>query len=183
MPLHWDLDGLARKSRCSNGQSKDGGGNLRDSALHSLIEHSIETARHEIQSGWASVLVQNGKVLDREQGKGIRPALMIFQRRLVGASPSNLLPAKDNSLVFGDRVLGLAAFKLGCLMGAGAMWGDLVSQLALAEAGLKGVPVVYEKRVQSILNRAGDDLCPIERLASGCDKDSDFYSRLLEWLK
>ncbi|HAF67432.1 MAG TPA: hypothetical protein DCG91_06560, partial [Clostridiales bacterium UBA9857] len=60
------------------------------------ISLSLEVAREQIDSGWASVLVADGKVLDREKGRGIKPALLILQRmgQTAGRYPN---------LVFGDR--------------------------------------------------------------------------------
>lgn len=145
---------------------------------NSPIRLGISTAQTEIMSGWASVLVHEGKVLYREQGKGIKPALLVLQKKLLGEGHTGGCSIPGESLVFGDRVLGLAAFRLGALMGAGAMWGDLVSKLALAEASKRGISVAYNRQTDSILNTAGDGLCPMERLASVCQSDADFYSEL-----
>ncbi len=140
------------------------------------ISLSLEVAREQIDSGWASVLVADGKVLDREKGRGIKPALLILQRmgQTAGRYPN---------LVFGDRVLGLAAFRLGALMGAEAMWGTLVSQPVLTEAASRGIVVEGRKLVPSILNRAGDGLCPMEQLSAACESDTQFYTELVKKLQ
>ncbi|MGI6621282.1 MAG: DUF1893 domain-containing protein [Bacillota bacterium] len=140
------------------------------------IRLSLEVAKRDLDSGWASVLVAGGQVLDRETGSGIRPALLILQR--MGRAMAN-----HSDLVFGDKVLGLAAFRLGALMGAQAMWGGLVSQRALAEAAARGIPVYGREFVPSILNRTGDGLCPMEQLAVSCESDRQFYSELLKKLQ
>lgn len=145
-----------------------------------MIEAGICTAETEIECGWASVLVCGHEVLDREQGKGVKPAFLILQRRrllLEKQSPVNM-----TDLVFGDKVLGLATFMIGVLAGAKGMWGGLVSELVLAEAGKRGIPVVYRKRVPSILNAAGKDICPMERLATECKSEDDFYRELVKRL-
>lgn len=179
---------------------------------------SLAVAKQQIDSGWASVLVADGEVLDREKGRGIKPALLILQRRIQSVSqckeaskcieatqyqeedwfieadrckemnqreeenPGTTGIARPN-LVFGDKVLGLAAFRLGALMGAGVMWGGLVSQPVLAEAAVRGIVVLGGEFVPSILNRAGDDLCPMEKLAALCKSDKRFYSELLKKLR
>ncbi|HHT84402.1 MAG: DUF1893 domain-containing protein [Bacillota bacterium] len=140
------------------------------------ISLSLESAKQQIDSGWSSVLVADGKVLDREKGSGIKPALLILQR--MGQTAR-----QHPNLVFGDRVLGLAAFRLGVLMRARAMWGGLVSQPVLAEAAARGIQVDGREFVPSILNRTGDGLCPMERLSASCDSDAGFYSELLERLQ
>ncbi len=144
------------------------------------VKLGICAAQTEIMSGWASVLVREGKALYREQGKGIRPAFLILQKKLLEEGHTAGCSISEESLVFGDKVLGLAAFRLGALMGANAMWGDLVSKLALSEANKRGILIVYNRQAASILNMAGDDMCPMERLASVCRSDADFYSELVK---
>ncbi len=144
----------------------------------------VLVARQEILSGWASVLVADGKVMDREKGNGIKPALKILKRKLAVEEPgANSGCPTHKSLVFGDKVLGLAAFRLGALMGAKVMWGGLVSQPAVAQAGERNITILGDQLVQSILNKPGDDLCPMERLASACKGDSEFYWELCKRLK
>lgn len=160
------------------------GGSEFGSNLKGNIKHGIKVARKEILSGWASVLVADGKVIDREKGHGIKPALLILKRNLtVDKSSSNLNCPIELEIVFGDKVLGLAAFRLGALMGAKAMWGGLVSQLAVAQASERNIPILGEKLVQSIFDKSGDDLCPMERLASVCKNDSEFYWELCKRLQ
>lgn len=143
----------------------------------------ICTAKTQILSGWASVLVHKGNVLYREQGKGIKPALLILQKKLFEEGHTGVCSIPGASLVFGDRVLGFAAFRLGALMGAGAMWGELVSKAALIEASKRGILIAYNRQAASILNTSGDDLCPMERLASVCKSDADFYSELTKMFR
>lgn len=140
------------------------------------ISLSLEVAKQQIDSGWASVLVADGKVLDREKGRGIRPALLILER--IGQNDG-----RYPNLVFGDRVLGLAAFRLGALLGAKAMWGALVSQPVLAEAAARGIAVHGREFVPSILSRTGDGLCPMEQLSATCESDAQFYSELVRRLQ
>jgi len=68
-------------------------------------------------------------------------------------------------------------------MGAEAMWGALVSQPVLTEAASRGIVVEGRKLVPSILNRAGDGLCPMEQLSAACESDTQFYTELVKKLQ
>ena len=69
--------------------------------------------------------------------------------------------------VLADKVLGLAAFRLASLLGARAVYGELVSRLAVQEAGRRGIPIVWHRLVPTIMNARLDGLCPMEHLALG----------------
>ncbi|HOK64625.1 MAG TPA: DUF1893 domain-containing protein [Bacillota bacterium] len=145
----------------------------------SRVEFSIDVARAELSSGWSAVLVNGGEVLDKEKGKGIKPALALVKRRIYeGNLEPHQLTTIDHELVLGDKVLGLAALKLGSLIGCGTMWGELASELAVREGKKRGIQVAYGELVPVILNASGTGLCPMERLASIYDDDLEFYFEL-----
>lgn len=64
-----------------------------------------------------------------------------------------------------------------------AQWGEPVSKAALIEASKRGILIAYNRQTTSILNTSGDDLCPMERLASVCKSDADFYSELTKMFR
>ena len=158
-------------------------GKLSQSAFQeSYVERNLAIAKAEIVSGWAAVLVKDGQVIDREKGKGIKPALTLVRRRFSTAGEERALEA-DEGLVFGDKVLGLAALKLGYLMGCRIMWGEMVSELAVIEGKRRGVHVEYGQLVPVILNAKGNGLCPMEHLAFSHDDDLEFYYDLSERIR
>jgi len=135
--------------------------------VSTVIERDLEVARREILSGWDTAIVRHGVVLDREKGKGLRPALQMARRR------------KDaGPCAFADKVLGLAAFRLGKAMGATVMWGELASSLAVREGKRCGIEVRYHRLVPAVMNVALDNLCPMERLAFLTGDDDLFFWRV-----
>ncbi len=131
------------------------------------IERDLEIARREIMDGWGTAIVRHGVVLDHEKGKGLRPALQMARRR------QNAGPC-----AFADKVLGLAAFRLGRAMGATVMWGEMASSLAVSEGKRSGIEVKYHRLVPAIMNVAMDNLCPMERLAFLTGEDDLFFTRV-----
>jgi hypothetical protein len=127
------------------------------------LEEDLRLAVREIQDGWSAAFARNGLVLGREQGKGLRPALKLV---------ANL--ERGSACAFADKVLGLAAFRLGCLLGAGVMWGELASELAAAEGRRRGIEVRYHRLVPAIMNLRRDGLCPMEDLAFRSKDDTGF---------
>ena len=66
-----------------------------------------------------------------------------------------------------DKVVGKGA---AALMAAGRvreLFADVVSHAALELLNGAGIPVSYTVAVPHIINRAGDGICPVERLCAG----------------
>ncbi len=139
------------------------------------LSPDLEVVKQGLRCGWSAVLAIGGRILDKEKGSGIKPAFLIVRRRFEGVGTFG---SPEPHLVFGDKVLGLAAFRLGALLGAGVMWGNMISELAVKEAVRRGVRMCGSEFVPFILNRDGNDLCPMEKLASSCTDDAQFYAEL-----
>lgn len=66
-----------------------------------------------------------------------------------------------------DKVVGKGAAALMVAGGVEWVWADVVSEGALELFERYGVEVEYGERVAHIINRAGDGMCPVERLCLG----------------
>ncbi len=133
------------------------------------VDADVRLARQAISHGWSAVLVSRGIVIDREIGRGIIPALRLAERHQAR------LPASSCSYVFGDKVLGLAAFRLGAFIGARFMWGETASTLAIQEAERRGVVVESFREIHSVMDLRRQKLCPMEALAFACNNDHKFF--------
>ncbi len=140
-------------------------------SLMSEVSEGFLRVRRAVGRGSSAVLVCRGSVLAEETGRGIVPALKIATRVL--ANPH--VPPAD--LVFGDKVLGLAAFRLGALMGARFMWGETASTLAVKEAERRGVAVAFFHLTPCILSPTHNRVCLMEALAFASNSDLDFYDK------
>jgi len=158
----------------------------------------------EVLRGWSAAVARNGIVVGRETGSGVEPAIRLVDRLVAfswspvasphvfpvkGPAPRIAIakPAQTESSVcaFADKVLGLAAFRAGALLGAKVMWGEIASRLAVLEGCRRGIPVYYHRLVPSIMDRTGANLCPMENLAFKAKGDIWFYfafkQRMKDW--
>ena len=66
-----------------------------------------------------------------------------------------------------DKVVGKGAAALMVLGGVEGLFADVVSRAALDLFAAAGKAVAYTVAVPHIINRAGDGICPVERLCAG----------------
>jgi len=105
-----------------------------------------------LETGFSAVLVKNGRILASEKGEGVKPLLLAC--RASGAD------ARGSSLA--DKVVGVAAARVGIDVGVRAVYGHLVSEGAARELQDEGIVAQWGRLVPFILNRAGDGQCPME---------------------
>lgn len=111
--------------------------------------------------------------MGRERGRRLEPALA-----LLTALRGSCLERDKVLCAFADKVIGLAAFRLACLLGAEAVYGEIASSLAVDEGRRRGIPVVYHNLTPVIMNMRQDGLCPMEHLAFRSENDFEFYLAL-----
>lgn len=66
-----------------------------------------------------------------------------------------------------DKIIGRAAALLLSYSGAKKILTPVITRNALAILQRGGAEIKYDKIVKNILNLAGDDLCPMEKLSCG----------------
>ena len=93
-----------------------------------------------------------------------------FRRR--GVRDLYELYTHDRSILAGatiaDKVVGKGAAALMAAGGVHCVYTDVISEPALELLRSAGVDITYGKCVPNIFNRAGTDLCPVEKLCNGC---------------
>lgn len=72
-----------------------------------------------------------------------------------------------------DRVIGKAAAMLLEKYGAAEIYARVTSDYAIAYLKDKNVNFAYDKRVEYIINRAGTDMCPMEKSVLNVDNAED----------
>lgn len=114
----------------------------------------LEIAKQHLTSeNKALVLVRDGRIIASSSGHGIADLLRFIETlgsELAGAS-------------IADKVVGKAVVLLIRYAGIVAVYAGMMSELA--KKALQGTEISYSygKLVPTILNRAGDDLCPMEK--------------------
>lgn len=139
------------------------------------LHNDLKYAARKLGEGWSVVAVRKGMVLAKGEGRRLMPALMLLHELRGEDLERDQVPC-----VLADKVLGLAAFRLASLLGARAVYGELVSRLAVQEAGRRGIPIVWHRLVPTIMNARQDGLCPMEHLAFRAGSDFEFYRALKE---
>lgn len=123
-----------------------------ESMADSELTGDLSAARRMLETGFSAVLVKNGRILASEKGEGVKPLLLAC--RASGAD------ARGSSLA--DKVVGVAAARVGIDVGVRAVYGHLVSEGAARELQDEGIVAQWGRLVPFILNRAGDGQCPME---------------------
>lgn len=119
------------------------------------------------------VLVKDGRVLEESAGRGIKPmydAYLKMEGDFLGAS-------------LADRVIGKAAAMFLVEGKVKALYTDLISQVAYDMLVEENIEVEYGEKVPVILNRTGDDMCPIEKLSSKSANMDELINNIEEFLK
>jgi hypothetical protein len=137
------------------------------------LQDDLDLAVAEVDAGWSASAVKNRMILGRERGRRLEPALSLLVKLRGEDLTKDPVPC-----AFADKVLGLAAFRLACLLGARAVYGELASSMAVDEGRLRGIPVLYHRVVPAIINVRRDGLCPMEHLAFRSESDYEFYLAL-----
>ncbi|HVK02809.1 MAG TPA: DUF1893 domain-containing protein [Armatimonadaceae bacterium] len=106
----------------------------------------------------ALVLVRDGRVLATGERGGVVDLLEILKRKDA---------ASFRGASLSDRVVGKAAAMLARCGGFARVHGALMSDAAARalDDGAPRIPHSADRRVPRILNRTGDDLCPMEKLS------------------
>ena len=82
-----------------------------------------------------------------------------------------------------DRIVGKAAALIMVLLGAKHVYADTLSDSAYHVFEANGVDVLYRCLVPAIINRTGDDICPMEKAVSCTEDPREAYRLLGEKMK
>ena len=79
-----------------------------------------------------------------------------------------------------DRVVGKAAAYLYVLLGVKEVYAEVLSETAVPVLERYGIAYSFGKKVKYIVNRTGDDLCPMEKIALKHEEPEKAYEALKE---
>ncbi|WP_312642088.1 DUF1893 domain-containing protein [Hydrogenoanaerobacterium sp.] len=115
----------------------------------------LETAKATLQEQDASCVAVKNDVVSLSHERGIKPIVQWL--------------AQDETFFKGayvaDKVIGRAAALLLVYGGVKELFAGVLSEPAAAVLAEHGVAYEYGKLVPHIINRTGDDMCPMERRA------------------
>lgn len=110
----------------------------------------LETAKELLANNYTCVLCLNGQIATSDQ-RGVKPLLNWLESPVLG-----------KGFCAADKVVGKATAYLYSLLGAKAVYANVMSESALAVLEKEGIDASYGRLVPYIVNRKGDGMCPME---------------------
>lgn len=144
-----------------------------DYRKETYMKDIILAKSHLLENNLNFVLVKDNQILLKSSGRGIKPIYDAYRDH-----KENL---KDASVA--DRVIGKAASMFLIKGEIKSLYTDLISDIAFDLLTSNGIEVEYSKKVPMILNRTGDDICPMEKLSSDAENVEEFIQSIDEFFK
>lgn len=133
---------------------------------------SLEKAKSILLSSASTIaVISNGEVFTSQE-RGVKPLLYLLSEKkgfLKGASVA-------------DKVIGKAAALLMVLGEIKEVHTFIISEPAIKVFEKYNIPCFYDKKVDRIVNRTGDGLCPMETLCLDVDNPAEAFTKIKEKL-
>ena len=116
-------------------------------------------------------VVSNGEVFTSQE-RGVKPLLHLLTEKkgfLKGASVA-------------DKVIGKAAALLMVLGEIKEVHTLIISEPAIKVFEKYNIPCFYDKKVDRIINRTGDGLCPMETLCLDVEKPKEAFEKITNFI-
>ena len=125
----------------------------------------LEIAKANLE-GHSICLCKDGKIIT-DDGRGISPMMRFIHegRDLSGHSVA-------------DIIVGKAAAMLFVKAGIAAVYGKVMSTAARDYLQRYQIPSTWDTLTEKIINRKGDDICPMEKTVAGLDDAEEGYQAL-----
>ncbi|MEA5051784.1 MAG: DUF1893 domain-containing protein [Oscillospiraceae bacterium] len=134
----------------------------------------IKTAIRALDAPGCSVaaLLPDGRLVT-DDGHSVRPLFRLYEQygdALAGAAVA-------------DKIIGKAAASVLAAAGVREAFAYLMSETGLAFLLRSGITASYAELVPFIENRAGTDLCPMEKTVADCDDPAACVARIAEFIR
>ena len=131
---------------------------------------SLEQAKSLLLTSASTIaVVSNGEVFTSQE-RGVKPLLYLLTEKkgfLKGASVA-------------DKVIGKAAAFLMVLGEIKEVHTLIISEPAIKVFERYNIPCFYDKKVERIVNRTGDGLCPMETLCLDVEEPQEAFTKIKE---
>ena len=126
-----------------------------------------------LHASQCSCVVANGTRIEQFHERGVKDLHRIL--------------ADDRALLDGafiaDKVVGKGAAALMVAGGVREVYADVMSRAALSLFQQSGVAVEYGTLVDNIINRAGTDICPVEKLCMQCSTADECLPLITQFIE
>lgn len=129
---------------------------------------SLEKAKSILLSSASTIAVVSDGEVFTSQERGVKPLLFLLKEKkgfLKGASVA-------------DKVIGKAAALLMVLGEIKEVHTLIISEPAIKVFEKYNIPCFYDKKVDRIINRTGDGLCPMETLCLDVENPQEAFDRI-----
>lgn len=114
---------------------------------------------------------RDGKIVARERGRGIGPALLLFRKGLLAGSD------------VADHIVGRAAAAIFVAGGVAKIHADVMSEGAAKFLSEHGIPNSADVLTSEIVNRRGTGPCPMEAAVKGLDDPKEMVAAVERTLR
>lgn len=135
----------------------------------------LEKAKGILKNENKTCVMVSGDAVYSSSERGVKPLLDFLNSKI---------DFKDFSAA--DKTVGAGAAHLYLLLGVKTVWAKVISQSAFEILKCKNIIIEYETLVPYIINRKGDDMCPIEKAVkdiTNCSEALNVIKATLENLK
>jgi len=141
--------------------------------LSEEVVKDLEIAREVLSTSDCSVVVVNyGKIWKKKTGEGIKPILEVIEE----------MGEDIQGSVIGDRILGKASALLCRYAKAQGVYSPHGTKTGIALLIMGGVPCQVDELIPFIKNRAGDGICPFEKMLKDVTGPDEAYKILKDKL-
>jgi hypothetical protein len=139
--------------------------------LNQDVLNDLKLAREVLTTTDCSIVViSNGKIWKKKKGLGLRPLLETIDE----------MGEDIYGSVIGDRILGRASALLCRYAKAHAVYSPQGTKTGIAILIMGGIPCQVDELIPFINNRAGDGLCPFEKMLKNITDPDESYKILKE---
>lgn len=133
------------------------------------VINDLKLAREVLSTTDCSIIIiSNGKIWKKKKGEGLKPLLETIKE----------MGEEINDSVIGDRILGRASALLCRYAKAQAVYSPQGTKTGIAILIMGGVTCQVDELIPFINNRAGDGLCPFEKMLRDIESPEEAYNLL-----
>lgn len=134
--------------------------------------NDLEQAKALFVSGAHTLVLCRGDRVVSSHERGVKPMLGFIETGV-----------DLNGFSAADKVVGKAAAMLFVLAGVRAVYAGVMSSGAKAVLERHGVASFYDVLTETIINRAGTDICPMEQACAGVDTPQQALAAIQKRMK
>ena len=136
------------------------------------MTRDLERARNELENGRYTCILCKGDEMYFSNDHGVKPLLVWIRESRI-----------RDGFAAADQIVGKAAALLYIKIGVAGLYAKVISEQAMPILKGYGIPFVYEHAVPFIMNRKGDDMCPMEKTVVGITDPESAVTALTEKVK